>query len=79
MYYYRGKDQKEIDLIIEEAGVLYPIEIKQAASVNLSMAKNMSILEKASGYKLGLKTILAQVDRNYLLAEDTLVHMIKDI
>lgn len=43
------------------------------------MTKHMSVLEKAQGFKLGLKTILAQVDRYYLLSEDTLVCPIKDI
>lgn len=79
IYFYRDKDKKEIDLIIEESGVLYPIEIKQAAIPNIKMTRHMSVLEKAKGFKVGLKTILAQVDRYYLLAEDTLVCPIKDI
>lgn len=32
VYYYRDKDQKEIDLLIYQNGVLSPIEIKKAAS-----------------------------------------------
>lgn len=79
LYFYRDKDQKEIDLIIEESGVLYPIEIKKTASPELKMTKNMSVLDKAEGYEIGIKTILAQVDRNCFLAEDTLVCAIKDI
>lgn len=43
------------------------------------MTKHMSILDKAEGYEVGLKTILAQVERNYLLAEDTLVYSIKEL
>lgn len=50
---------KVIDLIIDESGVLYPVEIKNSASPKLSMTKNMSILERAEGYSIGLKTILA--------------------
>lgn len=79
IYFYRDKDKREIDLIIEESGVLYPIEIKQSAVPNIRMTRHMSVLEKAQGFKVGLKTILAQVDRYYLLAEDTLVCPIKDI
>lgn len=79
LFFYRDKDKKEIDLIIEESGVLYPIEIKQSASPNISMVKNMSVLDKAQGYTVELKTILAQVDRNYLLAEDTFVSPIAEI
>lgn len=32
IYIYRDKDQKEIDLLIEENGKLYPIEIKKTAT-----------------------------------------------
>ena len=31
-YYYRNKDQKEIDLLIVKDGVIYPVEIKKTAS-----------------------------------------------
>ncbi|MBS4462136.1 ATP-binding protein [Aerococcaceae bacterium zg-B36] len=76
IYFYRDKDKKEIDLIIEDSGVLYPIEIKHSASPNAKMAKHMAVLEKAEGFKVGIKTILAQVEKNYLIAEDILVYAI---
>ena len=34
IYYYRDKDKKEIDLIIEKNGKIYPIEIKKTANPN---------------------------------------------
>lgn len=70
---------KEIDLIIEEAGKLCPIEIKLSASPKLSMVKNMAVLDKAQGYTVELQTILAQVEKSYLLTEDTLVSPITSI
>ena len=79
LYFYKDKDQIEIDLIIEEGDKLYPIEIKQSASPNLSMTKNMSVLEKAEGFSIGIKTILAQVEKAYLLSNDTLVYPISEI
>lgn len=79
LYFYRDKDKKEIDLIIEKAGTLYPIEIKSSASPQLAMTKHMSVLTKAEGYKVGIKAILAQVDKDYLLSEDTLVCSIATI
>ncbi len=50
-YFYRDKDQKEIDLLIEQDNTLYPIEIKKTASpfldaVKSSVIKNFSVLEK---------------------------------
>lgn len=29
IYFYRDKEQREIDFIIEDGGVLYPIEVKK--------------------------------------------------
>ena len=66
-------------LIIEEAGKLFPIEIKHSASPKLSMVKNMAVLDKAQGYTVELQTILAQVEKSYLLTEDTVVSPIATI
>lgn len=44
IYYYRDKDKKEIDLIIEQNGKLYPIEIKKSAKPDKSMIKYFSII-----------------------------------
>ncbi len=45
IYYYRDKDQKEIDLLIYQNGVLSPIEIKKAASPGKTAIKNFNVLE----------------------------------
>ena len=45
IYWYRDKQQKEIDLLIEKNGKLHPIEIKLTSNPNKSMIKNFSILE----------------------------------
>jgi predicted AAA+ superfamily ATPase len=44
-YFYRDRDQKEIDLLIEQDGQLYPVEFKKSASPSLK-ATNFSSLEK---------------------------------
>ena len=45
IYWYRDTLGKEIDLIIEKNGKLYPIEIKLTANPNKSMIKNFSIIK----------------------------------
>ena len=45
IYYYRDKDQKEIDLLIYQNGILSPVEIKKAASPGRTAIKNFSVLE----------------------------------
>lgn len=45
IFYYRDKDQKEIDLLIYQNGVLSPIEIKKAASPGKTAIKNFHVLD----------------------------------
>ncbi|MHC1713660.1 MAG: ATP-binding protein [Solidesulfovibrio sp.] len=45
-YYYRDKDQKEIDLLIAKDGVLFPIEIKKTASPDKNAVRHFPTLQK---------------------------------
>lgn len=44
IFYYRDKEQKEIDLLIYQDGTLYPIEIKKSASPGKAAIKNFHVL-----------------------------------
>lgn len=46
IYFYRDKDQKEIDFILEVNGTIYPIEVKKTLMPNESAVKNFGVLEK---------------------------------
>lgn len=48
VFYYRDKDQREIDLLIYQNGVLSPIEIKKAASPGKGAIKNFHVLDPVS-------------------------------
>jgi len=45
LYYYRDKDQREVDLIIDAFDGIYPIEIKKGINP-VSSSKNFKVLEK---------------------------------
>ena len=45
LFYYRDKDQKEIDLLIYQNGTLFPIEIKKTASPGKTAIKNFKVLD----------------------------------
>jgi hypothetical protein len=45
VYYYRDKDKKEIDLLILQNGILYPIETKKAASPGTNSVKHFNVLK----------------------------------
>ena len=44
-FYYRDKDKKEIDLLHNQNGMLFPIEIKKASSPGKSAVKHFRVLE----------------------------------
>lgn len=46
IYFYRDKDKKEIDFILETNGKLYPIEVKKTMSPTVNAGKNFDVLEK---------------------------------
>ncbi len=46
IYYYRDKDGAEIDVLIEENGQFYPMEIKKKSNPNLGDIKSFSALNK---------------------------------
>jgi len=45
VYFYRDKDMYEVDLLIEENGTLYPIEIKKTASIKNIAFKGFDALQ----------------------------------
>lgn len=70
LYFYRDKDKKEIDLLIEENNTLYPVEIKMTGNPTKAMAKNFSVLKNIADKKIGTGIILCQYDRKTYLQED---------
>lgn len=45
-YFYRDRDGREIDLLLERDGRLYPIEIKRAATIRREWAKTFAPLQR---------------------------------
>lgn len=83
--YYRGKDKKkvtrngetvelegEIDFIIEENGVLYPIEIKKNASVTADMTSAFQILDTIPEKKRGMGAVICMCPQPGTLRENVL-------
>ena len=69
LYFYRDKDKKEIDLLIEKDNVLYPVEIKKSARPTLDMTKSFSVLEKISGKQVGQGAIICQCEKKLSLTD----------
>ena len=63
VFYYRDKDQKEIDLIIEDNNTIYPIEIKKAATIQKDWGKSFSVLSKITNKSIGKGYIVCMVEK----------------
>ena len=75
IFYYRGKDKKvngenEIDLIIEEDGVLYPVEIKMSGNPKANMGAANPVLDKVKDKTRGMGVILCLIDKKTFLREN---------
>mgnify|MGYP002535033801 FL=1 len=73
MYYYRDKDVKEIDVVLEHDGILNPIEIKKTSNPGTELIKVFGLLDRAStprskGAVICMKPVLGAIDRdNYII------------
>ena len=73
LYYYRDKDAKEIDIVLEHDGVINPIEIKKSSNPGYELVKVFGLLDNASiprskGAVICMKPELSAIDReNYIV------------
>lgn len=72
LYFYRDRDAKEIDVVLEENGKLYPLEIKKTAApdrriTNTFAVVNRSPLERGTGAVLCLAQEFSAFDRDDLI------------
>lgn len=69
MTYYRDTNQKEIDVVIEENGVLHPIEIKKASNPERKIVKAFDVLNVSSN-ELGKGLVICMTDRTFPIDEN---------
>jgi predicted AAA+ superfamily ATPase len=72
VWFYRDRDKKEIDLLIERNGLFYPIEIKRTASPKTEDVKHFEILTRL-GLSTGKGAIICLYDKLLPLNSQTLV------
>lgn len=81
--YYRGRDKKtdkstgissesEIDLIIEENGILYPIEIKASSRVTASETSAFTVLDKVPDKQRGMGCVICLCPEPGMLRDNVL-------
>ncbi|MBI5408164.1 MAG: ATP-binding protein [Nitrospirae bacterium] len=69
LYFWRTKEKEEVDLIIEEEGRIFPVEIKLTMRPDLHTLKGMSTLKK-SAKNVGNGAVVCLVEDRYPLSSD---------
>ena len=72
LYYYRDKDTKEIDLILESDGKLSPIEIKKTATPEKKLLNVFSVIQK-SPLQRGTGAILCMAEKLGAFDQENLI------
>ncbi len=62
LYYYRDRDGKEIDLLIEQDGQIFPIEVKKSAHPKIDAIKHFKVLDHMK-IKIGQGAVLCLTDQ----------------
>ena len=70
LYFYRDKDMNEIDLLIEESGTLYPIEMKKHADPVKKDTDAFALLDKIPGIRRGAGGVICLYDKPVTLRGD---------
>ena len=70
LYFYRDKEQQEIDLLIENNGVLYPLEMKKHADPKASDIKAFAVLDNIPGMQRGSGGVICTYDKLVTLKDN---------
>ena len=78
LYFVRDNKMREIDLIIEEEGILHPVEIKKASVPDKSSAKSFGVLKSAfrtvgTGAVICMSDVVLPLDENNLIVPSNLI------
>lgn len=78
LYYYRDADAKEIDLLLERDGKLFPVEIKKMATPPKKLTKVFDLIDKSplqrgTGAVLCMTDKLGAFDQNNLIVPISLI------
>lgn len=68
-YFYRDRDQVEIDLLIEQDGLIYPIEFKKSANPGLQSYKSFRSLDKLN-QPIGSGAVICMREHSIPLSRD---------
>ena len=79
LYYYRDKDKNEIDIVIEDGGVLYPVEIKITSDPTKKVVNAFRLLDVVPGKKTGAGALICLAKERLPLKENVWILPVHNI
>jgi uncharacterized protein len=70
LYFYRDKDKIEIDILIEDNGILYPVEIKKTASPSKKDVGSFAMLSRIHSAGAGTGCVICPCSSLGIIAPD---------
>ena len=70
LYFYRDKDSHEIDLLISEGNILYPLEIKKHADPDKNDITQFGLLDHINGVQRGPGGVVCLYDKLVTLKDN---------
>lgn len=72
LWYYRDKNDNEIDLVLERDGLLHPLEVKRSVNPGSELIRAFNVLDRATlprgtGAILCMRPELSAIDANHLI------------
>lgn len=71
IYYYRDSYKREIDILLEENGVLYPVEVKKKSNPGVGDITAFSVIESVLGKKRGHGAVVCMAQTHLPITADT--------
>lgn len=79
LMFYRDRDQNEVDIVLEQNGKLYLVEVKKTAHPSLHMIKNFDTIKNKGGIVIGGQYLLSMIEKPMYLTKEVIAYPISKI
>lgn len=79
LMFYRDRDQNEVDIVLEQNGKLYLVEVKKTAYPNVHMTRNFDTIKNKKGISIGGQYVLSMIENPMYLTQDIIAYPINKI
>ncbi len=79
LMFYRDRDQNEVDIVLEQNGKLYLVEVKKTAHPTLHMTRNFDTIKNKKSIVIGGQYVLSMITDPMHITQDIVAYPISKI